>query len=472
MKNILLILDGLVAKNFLSRLIEVNPANNSYDVVYMNDYIVPDIQPSNFIFYKFDPTSASKLRIVLDKELHYNGMVILDNKADTVSVINNIMSYKHNFSLTVYSNWNIDIQDDKIQYYKGNEILANGLLEKLPDVPVLAQNVGLKQGEIMEIQIPFGSSYAYRYIGAIAQKDWKIFALYRNNSLVNIRPSLILKPNDIILIIGKPKVLLQVYGAITRTLGHFPMPFGNNIYIYLNLALQSESDILNIVNKGLFLYKKLKNKKLIIKITQPSTIYMIDQIKQIVSNFENIIIEIDYYFKDMQDIVKSDKKRFDVGIVVTSAKFLQISKVAKNIFDMELPIFKCGYEAIETIKYSLELLYDISDYTQISPMLFDISIQWNLKVKIINSNPLEDENRDQLVDNLENLAKIFGVDFIINTNTHNPIKELQKEKNILQILPLKHNFIQKRWSSFLNTNSDLLSYDLEQYNQILIPIVE
>ena len=174
----------------------------------------------------------------------------------------------------------------------------------------------------------------------------------------------------------------------------------------------------------------------------------------------------------MQDIVKSDKKRFDVGIVVTSAKFLQISKVAKNIFDMELPIFKCGYEAIETIKYSLELLYDISDYTQISPMLFDISIQWNLKVKIINSNPLEDENRDQLVDNLENLAKIFGVDFIINTNTHNPIKELQKEKNILQILPLKHNFIQKRWSSFLNTNSDLLSYDLEQYNQILIPIVE
>ena len=44
------------------------------------------------------------------------------------------------------------------------------MVEKLPNVPVLAQNIGLKQGEIMEIRIPFGSSYAYRYIGSIEQK--------------------------------------------------------------------------------------------------------------------------------------------------------------------------------------------------------------------------------------------------------------------------------------------------------------
>ena len=57
-----------------------------------------------------------------------------------------------------------------VSIYKGIDVLANGMVERLPNVPVLAQNIGLKQGEIMEIKIPFGSSYAYRSIDSIEQK--------------------------------------------------------------------------------------------------------------------------------------------------------------------------------------------------------------------------------------------------------------------------------------------------------------
>ena len=67
------------------------------------------------------------------------------------------------------------------------------------------------QAEIMEIRVPFGSSYAYRYIGSIEQKEWKIFGLYRNRKLLNIKPSLVLKPNDVILLInGVPVVQIEL----------------------------------------------------------------------------------------------------------------------------------------------------------------------------------------------------------------------------------------------------------------------
>ncbi|MFX4253416.1 potassium transporter TrkA, partial [Aliarcobacter butzleri] len=71
-----------------------------------------------------------------------------------------------------------------------------GMVERLPNIPVLAQKIGLKQGEIMEIRVPFGSSYAYRSIGTIEQKQWRIFGLYRNQKMIEINPTLVLKPND------------------------------------------------------------------------------------------------------------------------------------------------------------------------------------------------------------------------------------------------------------------------------------
>ena len=70
MKKILVILDGIVAKKLMQRIIEANTGDNDYDVIYMSDAILPVQKPSNFTFYKFDPTSKSKLAMVLDKNIH------------------------------------------------------------------------------------------------------------------------------------------------------------------------------------------------------------------------------------------------------------------------------------------------------------------------------------------------------------------------------------------------------------------
>lgn len=472
MKNVLVILDGIIAKKLLERIVETNTGNNLYDIIYTNDYILPEKKPSNFIFYKFDPTSQSKLKFVLDKVMHNEALVVLNSKNDTLSVAENIRKYKKNFYFTIFDSWDLDIQDDKIHHYKGNEILANGLLEQLPNIPILAQNIGLKQGEIMEIKIPFGSSYAYRYIGSIAQKDWKIFALYRKQILVNVKLSLVLKPNDILLIIGKPEVLTQVYNAMSRTAGHFPMPFGNNIYIYCDPYVQPQYEILDAIEKTKTLHKRMKNKKLIVKVTRPTTVDTMDKIKALLENEKDIILEIDYGNTGINKILKEDKKRFNIGLIVLTQSLLKYKEAIKNIIEFKIPILKIGYERFASIKNIVIVLNDTIKYEQLSPIVFDISGQLKLKIKVFNLDPVGDKNKDELLSHLENLAKIFNQEINTISNHNNPIRELTKEQKILQILPLKKDMFNRRKINFFTTDSDLLSFDLTKYNQILIPTVE
>ena len=472
MKNVLVVLDGIVAKKLLDRIVETNTGNNIYDVVYINDYILPEQRPSNFTFYRFDPTSESKLVFILNNVMHSEALVVLNSKEDTLSVASIIRKCRENFHFTIYDIWDLDIQDSKIYYYKGNEVLANGLVEQLPNIPVLAQNIGLKQGEIMEIKIPFGSSYAYRYVGSIAQKDWKIFALYRGQTLVNVKPSLIIKPNDVILIIGKPEVLTQVYSAISRTAGHFPMPFGNNIYVYCDLYIQEETEVLSTIAKAKILHQRMRNKKLIVKITRPTTAKIIEEIKSLLLDIEDIILEIDYANSGIKTILKDDKKRLDIGLLVLSQSLLEYKEAIRNIIGLKIPVFKIGFEKLSAVKNTVVVLNDMESYEQISPTVFDISGQLKIKIKVFNMDPVGDTNKNELVPHLENLSKIFNQEIVVVSNSSNPIKELRKEQNILQILPLKEAMFDKRIFNFFSTNSDLLSFDINKYNQILIPVVE
>jgi hypothetical protein len=123
------------------------------------------------------------------------------------------------------------------------------------------------------------------------------------------------------------------------------------------------------------------------------------------------------------------------------------------------------------LKNSLILLNENKIYEQISPILFDISNQLKIKPKVFDIDPIGDSNTADLVAHLNNLSKIFNQNIVMVSEKSNPIKRLNKEQNILQILPLQEEMFQKRRFKFLNTNSDLLSFDISKFNQILIPVI-
>jgi hypothetical protein len=197
-----------------------------------------------------------------------------------------------------------------------------------------------------------------------------------------------------------------------------------------------------------------------------------NEIKALLINLENIILEIDYANSGINTILKEDKKRFDLGMIVLTNSLLNYKEAIRNIIDFKLPIFKIGTEPLNTAKHIIVVLNDMDSYEQLSPIVFDVSSQLKLKTKIFNMDPLGDNNQDKLVSHFETLSKIFNQDINIISNHNNPITALAKEQNILQILPLKKSMFNRRIIKFFNTDSDLLSFDLTKYNQLLIPIVE
>jgi hypothetical protein len=474
MKKILIILDGIVAKNLMHRIVEANTGENTYDIIYMSDVILPVQKPSNFTFYKFDPTSKSKLAMVLDKNIHTEVLIALNSKDEMLNVIKNIRENKKNLQMTILDYWGLDVEDPYVNIYKGIEVLANGMVEKLPNIPVLAQNIGLKQGEIMEIRVPFGSSYAYRYIGSIEQKEWKIFALYRNQQLINIKPSLVLKPNDVILVVGKPYVLMQVFNAIGKTQGQFPMPFGHNIYLYLDLYLQDEKSVKKSISEAKTLNQRLKNNKLIVRVTRPTTPAIMNHIKDELKHFDSIVLRIDYASKGFYKILKEDFRKYDIGMMILTQEMFKHKDELRNIIDLRIPIFKLGAEKLKSIKQTVVVLNDTHSYEQISPIVFDVASQFKTKTRIFDLDPIgEEDNKSDLLEHFENLAKIFNEKIEIISSNENPIRELKKQKNMLQILPLKEEMFKKRFSwKFLYTNTDSISFDMNKYNQLLVPIVE
>ena len=474
MKKILIILDGIVAKKLMQRIIEANTGDNSYDVIYMSDLILPVQKPSNFTFYKFDPTSKSKLAMVLDKDIHTEVLIALNSKDEMLNVIKNIREHTKNLQMTVLDYWGMKINDPLVRIYKGIEVLANGMVEKLPNVPVLAQNIGLRQGEIMEIRIPFGSSYAYRYIGSIEQKEWKIFGLYRNQKMITIKPSLVLKPNDVILVIGKPEVLMQVYNVIGKTQGQFPMPFGTNIYLYLDLYLQNDESVKKAIDEAKYLNQKLKNNLLIVRITRPTTVKIMNFIKEELKHFPTIILLIDYANKGFNKIIKEDFRKNNIGMIMLTAEMFSNKENIQNVLDLKIPIFKFGKENLKAVKRTAIILNDTNSYEQISPIVFDISSQLKIRTKIFDLDPIgEKDGKSTLLDHFENLAKIFNEKIEVVTSSQNPIRELKKEKDMLQLLPLKENMFKKKFIfKFLYTNSDFIAFNSNKYNQLLIPIVE
>jgi hypothetical protein len=181
-------------------------------------------------FYIFDPTSYSKLKEMLSATPFYMVFIILDSPDETQESLKNIRMVDEKIRVYLLDHWDAFDESDESdescsQVFNIHQLIANRLFDHLPNVPLVAQSVGLSEGEIMEVTIPFGSNFAYRHIGSISQVKWRIVALYRDAKLILPTAAMMIKPQDTILIIGKPNILSSVYLRIVNKEGLFPEPF-------------------------------------------------------------------------------------------------------------------------------------------------------------------------------------------------------------------------------------------------------
>ena len=466
MKKILIISSGVIGEHFIRRVIDTHTSENIYYIVQMKEKKFEDASPARFKFYEFDPTSFYKLANLLKMEF-VQVIIAMDSQIDVENTIKNIHMVKKQLRVVVLNLWNMKNESANVVIVNANEILSSRLLDYLPNVPVIAQNVGVGEGEIMEVLVPFGSSFVYRHIGAIEQKNWRIVAIYRNRKLVMTSRRRMIHPNDTLLLVGEPTVLKSVYKAIKRELGQFPEPFGSNILLYIDMNIVCHSSIKRLIEEALYVHTKFKN-DLVIKIVNPTNIELLEYIKSL-RTFD-IIVNIEYDLKNLRTTFLQDVTHYHVGLVVVSSDMFNDYYVRSSLYEAHVPIFKIAKKRVSDTKYVSLILSDNRDLEKISATIFDIAEQLTLNIELYNYTNEHQENREQVIEHFNNLSTIFSKSIKVYNEHENPIRRLKEKENFIHILPFTKKLTQRHIFSLFSTDSEKLYYKLDDYTQIFIPV--
>ncbi len=466
MKKILIISDSKIGHNFVQRAIDTFAKDNLYYVIQTTPVEFENAPASRFKFFEFDPTSLYKLSNVLKMEF-VQVFVAMKNPADVEHTIANIRVSKKQLRIIVVDHWEMDLEAYNVVQINTTEILASHMFDYLPNVPVVAQNVGLGEGEIMDVLVPFGSSFVYRHIGVIEQKNWRIVGIYRGRKLILPDDRKMIHPNDQLLLVGEPSVLNSVYRAIKREIGQFPQPFGTNLYLFVDMIKDDVPEIINLVEKAIEVHEHFSN-RLIIKVCNPSELSLLEEIKS--KRSEKVVIDIDYQQSYIEDVVLNDVKQYDVGLIMVSSHMFAIDKMREILFDANVPVLSLAKRSIDKIKDAVIVLNDNKDLEKISTTVFDFSSQMGYNIELLKNDEEESSEQDEIIEHYQNLSVIFSKNIHVNFHNDNPIRKLSKRENFLQCIPFTESILQGKSSTLFSTDIEVLYYRLSRYHQLFIPI--
>ena len=467
MKKILILSSGNVGQHFIQRVIDTYTSENIYYVVEMKAGEYEGVNPARFKFFEFDPTSLYKLANILKMEF-LQVFIAMDNKADVENTIKNVHSIKKHLRIIVMDEWGLEFgETGNVVPVNAKDILASKLIDFLPNVPVIAQNVGLGEGEIMEVSVPFGSSFVYKHLGVIQQKDWKIAAIYRNRKLLLPTRRRMIQPNDILLLIGEPRVLKTVYRVIKRELGQFPEPFGTSLYLLIDMTKNSRRVIEKLLNESVYMQERL-GKELYIRVVNPNDIETLELIKERVN--ENTMLFVKYDDVPIQETILADKKRFHIGVtIVANATFYDYT-MRKILYELRVPILKLSYKSQEKLKDVVLVVSDSREPEKISNTIFDFSEQFDLNIELYNYLKEHQDLKEQVIEHYYNLSAIFSKNIKVFKVEENPLRLLQKKENFLHVVPFSKKLLSRVIYSYLSTDSDLMYHYLQDHHQMFIPV--
>ncbi len=466
MKKILIISGGATGDNFIRRVIQTYTSENIYYVIQTKKVEYEDASPARFKFYEFDPTSLYKLANLLKMDF-VQVVISMDDKQDALESLKNIRSIKNHLRVVFLNNWDLQNDDVDTMMINSNEIIASRLLDYLPNVPVIAQNVGIGEGEIMEVLVPFGSSFVYRHIGAIAQKNWRIVAIYRNRKLIMPSRRRMIQPNDLLVLVGEPSVLKSVYRAIKRELGQFPEPFGSNLYLYIDMDHISKRTIEDLVRRAVFSHKKFKH-NLYIKIVNPSSIDIISHIKEYAD--DNIIVDIKYDSIPLTETFFNDMKNLHIGLLIVSKEIFQDTQTRNMLYEAHIPVLKISDKSFSAVKEACVILSENKDLEKISATIYDISEQMGFNIELHNYMNEHQGQKEEVIEHFQNLSTIFSKSIKVVEDNENSIQVLKQKEDFIQILPFTYKLTKNRFYSFFSTDNERLYHRLDEYHQIFIPV--
>ena len=449
-----------------SRLLIEKIANNflnlaEFHILYEKDYIKKGFEDKeNLFFYKINFYAYEAFKHILKKD--FNKIIIFVKNKNVASYLLKRVKFYKTPTLFVKFWMDFEIESENfIEIIDLPELITNKIIDFLPNVPLFARDIGLGIGEILEVEIPPHSPFAYKQIAIFERYNVKVAALYRNNELKDFTKSSIILPNDKLILIGEPDTLKELFNQIKKNIGAFPQPYGQNLYLLLDMKNLKKEESSKLLKTALFLHRKLKHKKLIIKVINPSLKLRLSKLHK----FENIQILTDYINSDYEKVLIQDNLKLNIGLFITSSKLFY--KYKKTFFNLKKPILKTGEESIKKCE-SLGVILNEKYITKIAHVIFDLSYQLDKKIKFFDIDP--EQSHKETIEYLRNLAKSFNfkqIEFV--TSKENPIKFINNEQNLCLVEALV-KIPRAKILQYLLPKIDESYILLDKFNQFLIPI--
>ena len=233
------------------------------------------------------------------------------------------------------------------------------------------------------------------------------------------------------------------------------------------MNLVNQNTIEELVRRAVFAHKKFKH-DLIIKIVNPGNISIIRYIKDF--RDDNVIIDIKYDEDDLKSSFFNDIKLYHVGLVIVSKEIFSNYQMRTTLYESHVPVLKLSDRSFSAVKDASLILSDNRDLEKISTTIFDISEQMGFNIELYNYINEHQEAKDQVIEHYYNLSTIFSKSIKVIKEGENPIRNLKKKDNFIQLLPFTYKLTARRIFSLFSTDSEKLYHRLDEYHQIFIPV--
>ena len=471
MKNILILADGSIARHFLEWVGRKRVAENRYYVTCFNEGATPENMGNNITLFKADPTSYARIRHIMDEVKFSHVFIVMQHKEDALYTLKNIRLVEDKIRVTFVNQWDdpdAGRDEENVTVINSDELIAAHLYDQLPNVPVIAQNVGLGKGEIMEIHVPFGSTYAFRHVGSILQRKWKIAAIYRKEKQILPTSATTILPNDTLLVLGKPMVLDGVYRTINKRIGLFPEPFGKNLYLLIDFRSDQRA-ALSYLQESIYIREQLGDKRLFVRILYPNNFDLIDTLKTYESEY--VTLSVCYDDKEVNHLVEYDIQEFDIGLVISSIEAFSDKKVLETLFALRKVVYLFGEQKLSNIHQSVILMEDNDRKMEsISSTAFDVSESFGFKMCLCDFDPEGDfKSKKIIVEHYETLSQIFAAEIHIEQKVANPVRELLSMENVLQIAPFEKEMHTGNIWKLISTKINDFLLTSKKHPKLLVP---
>ncbi len=220
---------------------------------------------------------------------------------ETCRLVRDVLGINANiFVLLFFENKEGDFEKYNVEIIKPTDLITKIILAKIEKNYAVAINIGLRQGEIIEINVLARSHLVDRKLKYLKAKRWRIAAIYRDNKLIIPVGDEKVKIGDKVVLVGDPKVLQNLVELFTKGVPQFPQQFGSNI------ALPYNSQLKNVLQEAVYIKKNTHAHKVLIFPVKEKV--KTEDIKALTRNFD-----IKDYIESFEEIFSVE---YDIGLYV------------------------------------------------------------------------------------------------------------------------------------------------------------